>query len=158
MSNPEHTIYDCLYTYRVSDIISVYDGDTAIVVLDLGFNITTIQKIRVIGINTPELRGADTTEKAAAKYAKDLTYKFLKHSKTLIYSSNNLRGKYGRSLGDFYCGEKNQWLSDHLLELRAAVLYPRDDDTRKTEISNFKYLVDNNIIDPNAKASKTSIS
>lgn len=158
MGNPEHTIYDCLYTYKVKDTVSVYDGDTAIITIDLGFNTTTVQKVRIIGINTPEIRGADPIEKAAAKYAKDLTYKFLKYSKSLIYSSNNLRGKYGRSLGDFYCGDKSQWLSDYLLELRAAVLYPRSDDTRKNEIANFKYLVDNNIINTDAKAPKTPVS
>lgn len=43
-----------MYTYR-GRIIDVHDGDTVTVVIDLGFDITTTRKLRLHGINTPEL-------------------------------------------------------------------------------------------------------
>ena len=46
-----------LYHYR-SIVVSVYDGDTCTVDIDLGLNIWTLrEKIRLIRINAPELRG-----------------------------------------------------------------------------------------------------
>ena len=45
-----------MYTYRAK-IISVYDGDTVTALVDLGFGISTKIKVRLKGINTPELRG-----------------------------------------------------------------------------------------------------
>jgi micrococcal nuclease len=50
-----------MYTYRAK-IISVYDGDTVTALVDLGFGITNKIKIRLKGINTPEVRGAERPE------------------------------------------------------------------------------------------------
>lgn len=46
------------YTYQAK-IISVYDGDTCTAVIDLGFRISFEIKLRLAGINTPELRGEE---------------------------------------------------------------------------------------------------
>jgi endonuclease YncB( thermonuclease family) len=42
--------------FPVAEVLSVYDGDTAIVALYLGLDITTTETIRVYGIDTPEVR------------------------------------------------------------------------------------------------------
>jgi micrococcal nuclease len=47
------------YFYKAK-IISVYDGDTVTAVIDLGFEITKKIKIRLYGINAPEIRKANT--------------------------------------------------------------------------------------------------
>ena len=48
-----------LYTYNAR-CTSVYDGDSITVDIDLGFNHWMLnQKIRLFGINTPEVRGAE---------------------------------------------------------------------------------------------------
>jgi len=48
---------DSLYTYRAT-VTSVYDGDTITCTISLGFDIELKdQKIRLLGINAPEVRG-----------------------------------------------------------------------------------------------------
>ena len=39
-----------------------YDGDTIDFIIDVGFKMTTRQRIRLLGVNTPELRGASKEE------------------------------------------------------------------------------------------------
>ena len=40
----------------------VYDGDTIDMLIDVGFRMYSRQRIRVLGVNTPELRGDDKQE------------------------------------------------------------------------------------------------
>ena len=48
-----------MFEYR-AHIIKVYDGDTVTADIDLGFNvILKKQKLRLIGIDAPEIRGAE---------------------------------------------------------------------------------------------------
>ena len=50
-----------MYEYKAK-IIDVYDGDTFTFEVDLGFSITVKEKIRLAGINTPEVRGKSKLE------------------------------------------------------------------------------------------------
>tara|TARA_R110002020_G_scaffold317058_1_gene532732 strand:- start:79 stop:423 length:345 start_codon:yes stop_codon:yes gene_type:complete len=50
-----------MYEYKAK-IIDVYDGDTFTFEVDLGFSITVKEKIRLAGINTPEVRGKTKPE------------------------------------------------------------------------------------------------
>ena len=48
-----------LYTYKAT-CVRVYDGDSVTLDIQLGFNMAMLnQKIRLFGINTPEIRGAN---------------------------------------------------------------------------------------------------
>ena len=59
-----------MYEYRVK-IIKVVDGDTVDVDIDLGFGITlTDERVRIMGIDTPESRTRDKVEKVFGKAAK----------------------------------------------------------------------------------------
>lgn len=42
-----------LYTYKAK-CINVVDGDTVDVQIDVGFKMTTVQRLRLLGVNTPE--------------------------------------------------------------------------------------------------------
>ena len=55
-----------------------YDGDTIDLIIDVGFKMTTRQRIRLLGVNTPELRGAS---KEKGLYWRDMTRKWLKDAK-----------------------------------------------------------------------------
>jgi endonuclease YncB( thermonuclease family) len=44
-----------VYTYDHVTVLQVHDGDTFWALIDLGLRITTSQKIRVRGVNAPEL-------------------------------------------------------------------------------------------------------
>ena len=55
------------YCYPI-EIVSVYDGDTITCNIDLGFKIKLYkQKIRLFGINTPEVRGKSRPEGLISK-------------------------------------------------------------------------------------------
>ena len=53
----------CEFVYRVSSLEKVVDGDTIDVVLDLGFDVCTKQRVRLLGIDTPDSRTRDLDEK-----------------------------------------------------------------------------------------------
>src|SRR6056300_1298143 len=51
------------FKYRVSSLEKVVDGDTIDVAIDLGFDVCTKQRVRLLGIDTPESRTSDAEEK-----------------------------------------------------------------------------------------------
>ena len=98
-----------LYTYKVSKVHSVYDGDTCTVDIDLGLNIVIRkEKIRLFGINTPEIRGGTEEEKEKARQARDWLHEHLDSAdEVLIRTHKDKSGKYGRLLGELIADGKN---------------------------------------------------
>jgi len=86
-----------LYTYRAV-IVSVYDGDTLTVDIDLGFNTwMRKQKIRLYGIDTPEVRGEERPEGLEVK---EFVLQMCPPGKEVMLESiKDKTGKYGRWLG-----------------------------------------------------------
>ena len=98
-----------MYEYKAT-VTKVYDGDTITVDFDLGFGIALQkQTIRLLGINTPEVRGAERTEGIISRDA--LRQRILGKVVT-IKTSKDKKGKYGRWLGEVFMEEENinQWL------------------------------------------------
>ena len=94
-----------MYEYRVK-IIKVIDGDTVDVDIDLGFGITlTDERVRIMGIDTPESRTRDKVEKVFGKAAKQALLDMLGKTSILKTQINrdgeDMKGKFGRILGDF---------------------------------------------------------
>lgn len=105
-----------LYHYRAI-FRSNYDGDTVTLDLDLGLNVWLNQlKVRLFGIDTPELRARDEEEKEAARIARDFVARRIpKDSEVVVKTHKDKTGKYGRLLGTIYLptGESiNQLLVD----------------------------------------------
>jgi len=105
----------------VSRINSVYDGDTFKVDLDdyppiIGDNVS----IRVIGIDAPEIRSKDLSEKELAYKARDCARQLLLSAK-IILLKNLQRDKYFRILADVWCDDTN--LGEYLIEQGLAVAY-----------------------------------
>jgi len=80
-----------MYEYKAK-IISVYDGDTCTALVDLGFNINLEIKIRLFGIDTPELRGEDRDNGIKSRDRLNVTIKTYK----------DRTEKYGRWLASIY--------------------------------------------------------
>jgi micrococcal nuclease len=59
-----------LYEYS-SYCRRVIDGDTVELVVDMGFHMSCVHHFRLIGVDTPELRGGTAESKAAARRARD---------------------------------------------------------------------------------------
>jgi len=77
-------------------ILRVIDGDTIEAAIFLGFNISIKKRIRIIGINAPEIRSkVESTRKAAALAKKRLEELF--PTKDLMIESKGF-DKYGRCL------------------------------------------------------------
>lgn len=87
------------YVYRVAKVDRVIDGDTVDLLIDLGFNIFTKQRIRFAGIDTPELRGGTDESKARARAAAARVEDLLSSGEVFVRTEHDKTGKYGRYLG-----------------------------------------------------------
>ncbi len=82
-----------MYEYSAK-IIDVYDGDTFTFEVDLGFSIQVTEKLRLYGINTPEVRGSEKIfGKEVRDYVSDLIL-----GKTVRLEVFK-KGKFGRYIG-----------------------------------------------------------
>lgn len=89
-----------MWTYECK-IRRVVDGDTVDVDIDLGFDVLlSNQRIRLYGIDTPESRTRDLTEKRYGNAAKRFLKEMLGKSAQLKTHKDG-RGKFGRILGEF---------------------------------------------------------
>jgi micrococcal nuclease len=43
-----------MYEYAIKEIVKVVDGDTIDIVIDLGFNLSKKERVRLAGIDSPE--------------------------------------------------------------------------------------------------------
>ena len=90
-----------MYEYNVT-IVKVVDGDTVDVDIDLGFGMTyKKQRVRMLGIDTPESRTRDKVEKKFGKASKAHLKKLLSNSERISLISHD-KGKFGRILGELY--------------------------------------------------------
>lgn len=105
----------------VSDITSIYDGDTFRVNISYWPDIIG-QKIpvRVNGIDTPEMRGKCKNEIELARKAKKVTVDMLRNSKK-IELRNIKRGKYFRIVADVFVDGKS--LAEVLVQKNLAYRY-----------------------------------
>jgi len=94
-----------MYRYKV-DVTRIVDGDTVDVDIDLGFKITMKkQRVRLMGIDTPESRTRDLEEKFYGKQAKKFLTEILKDSNIELVVHD--KGKFGRIIGELFIIEKH---------------------------------------------------
>jgi len=98
-----------MHTYKCT-ILRVVDGDTVDVDIDLGFGVwMRKERIRVLGIDTPESRTRDKTEKIYGNLAKEFVKDFLPiGSKQTLVTEKDKTGKFGRILGKFLVYDKKE--------------------------------------------------
>ena len=90
-----------MYQYKIKKINRVIDGDTVDVDIDLGFGITTTQRIRLKDIDAAEIRTKDLEEKEEGFKAKEWLEKELSREGEWIIDTYK-EDKYGRILGTLY--------------------------------------------------------
>ena len=94
-----------MYEYRVK-ILKVVDGDTVDVDIELGFGVVLAdERVRIMGIDTPESRTSNRVEKlfglAAKARLKELLGKTAILQTQINKNGEDMKGKFGRVLGDF---------------------------------------------------------
>jgi len=88
-----------LFNYRAI-VTGVYDGDSITIDIDLGFNNwKKNQKVRLLGINTPEIRGE---ERPDGLVARDRLRELILDKEIIITSYKDKSGKYGRWLATVF--------------------------------------------------------
>lgn len=85
-----------MYSYNAK-VISVYDGDTVTLEVDLGFSFRFTNSYRLLRINCPELRGEF---KEDAKKSRDRMRELLLNKKVVIRTVKDATEKYGRYLAE----------------------------------------------------------
>lgn len=93
-----------LYHYKAK-VVSVYDGDTCTIDIDLGLH-TWIrgEKIRLNRINAPELKGKDRIKGLASR---DFLKSLILDKEIIIETIKDAKEKYGRYLGEIWLKDKN---------------------------------------------------
>ena len=98
---------------RHAKLKRVIDGDTLRLQIDQGFGGFLIHDVRLVGVNTPEVRGK---ESAAGGYVKSRVIEWMDDcTDILIHSKIFELGKFGRCLCDVWVNGRNlnRFLIDH---------------------------------------------
>jgi len=90
-----------MYTYFVKSVDRVVDGDTIDISIDLGFNLTKKERVRLAGIDTPEKRTKNEKEKEMGYQATEFLEMHLMEATKLTVRTEK-EGKFGRMLGWLY--------------------------------------------------------
>lgn len=83
--------------YYIAKVVSVYDGDKCTREVDLGFKTSLRIKVRLIGIDTPEIRTKDSEEKELGYKTRDWLRERILGKKVILHTKE--KGKFGRWLG-----------------------------------------------------------
>ena len=143
-----------MYEYRCK-VIKVIDGDTVDVDIDLGFDIMLRdERVRIMGIDTPESRTRDKVEKKFGLASKARLKELIGGKsgpilKTQINKKGEeMRGKFGRILGDFVT-EDGRMVTDILVEEGHAVAYfgGSKEEIQDKHMANRKKLIREGLID-----------
>jgi micrococcal nuclease len=141
-----------VYEYR-AELIKVVDGDTVAVDIDLGFGVwLKDERVRIMGIDTPESRTRDQVEKlfglAAKKRVQELLEKNVVLKTFAAKDGEDMKGKFGRILGDFYIESEGKLLTEVMIDEGHAVPYhgQSKDDIHEMHLSNRERLVAKGIV------------
>lgn len=133
-------------------VINVVDGDTVDVDIDLGFGITLRdERVRIMGIDTEESRTSDKVEDLFGETAKTRVKELMKDGAKLITtedkSGEDMKGKFGRILGDFRL-PSGKTLTETLIEEHLAVPYhgQSKDDIRAQHLANREQLLNEGVV------------
>lgn len=102
-------------------VIKVYDGDTITIANRLPYTKSPLYRfsVRIKGIDCPEIRGSNESERICAQIAKDFVYNLVMDQNIIL--DNMKTDKYGRILADVLVEGEN--LGDLLIRSRLAVRY-----------------------------------
>ena len=140
-------------------VLKVVDGDTVDVDIDLGFGVCLKdERVRIMGIDTPESRTSDRVEDLFGEAAKARLKELMKHGGKLITtedkSGEDMKGKFGRILGDFkvdYNGEMKRVTEIMIAEGHCVPYFGGSkEDTQAAHAENRKRLLAEGVVSQDA--------
>ncbi len=108
------------HEFYKAKVVDLYDADTFTLAVDIGFDLTITDNVRLFGLDTPELRTRNSCEKKLGYEAKDYT-KDLIFGKTFDVEFHG-KGKFGRYLVNLILPD-GETLTEHLIEKEFAYAY-----------------------------------
>ena len=111
-----------MYEYKAS-LDRVIDGDTIDVVVDLGFYTRIKERLRLAGIDTPEVYGTkrDSKEYQKGVEAKKYVEKRLQENNNEMTIKTEKVGKYRRWIAEIFFEDSKKPLNQELVEKGLAV-------------------------------------
>jgi micrococcal nuclease len=103
-----------LYNYK-AHVLRVLDGDTIEVTIDVGFNISINQIVRLSGIDSPEIHSLNEKEKQAGLFVKDYVSELL-IGEDVFLQTIKYDDKYGRYLANVVLMDGSM-LNEHLINI-----------------------------------------
>jgi micrococcal nuclease len=105
------------YIYRIKQITKVVDGDTIDADIDLGFDISLTKRIRLAGVDTPESRTSDATEKKYGLESKEWLKHKVESAKNILIKTElpDSTEKYGRIIGHLFINDQETSLNDQMI-------------------------------------------
>ncbi len=88
-----------VYSYKAV-VLRWFDGDTVRVELDLGFDVSVRKTVRLAGVDAPELRAGDVSEKTRARTALAFAASLAPPGSVVQATTVPAGDKYGRFLAD----------------------------------------------------------
>jgi len=121
----------------VKKLYKVVDGDTIDVDIDLGFDISLFQRVRLAGIDTPESRTKDVYEKKLGLEVKEKLNDLLKNATKIVIKTEkpDSTEKYGRILGWLFVDDGKLSINEQLIKEGYAWEYMGE-----TKVKNFELL------------------
>tara|TARA_R110000787_G_scaffold149669_1_gene263630 strand:- start:940 stop:1356 length:417 start_codon:yes stop_codon:yes gene_type:complete len=111
-----------MYEYYC-EVTKIIDGDTLDVEIDLGFATKlTKQRIRMLGIDTPESRTRDLEEKSRGLLSKKFLINLCPLGSKIRLRSHG-KGKFGRILGEIFTPEGEVSINKQMCDEGYAVEY-----------------------------------
>jgi len=147
-----------MYEYKAK-LLKVVDGDTVDVDIDLGFGVwLKDERVRIMGIDTPESRTRDKVEKVFGLASKDRLKELLGKDCTLktfaAKDGEDMKGKFGRILGDFYvyypAEDREVLVTEIMIKEGHAVKYHGQNkaDVEMAHLANRNRLMSEGVVDP----------
>jgi micrococcal nuclease len=141
-----------VYEYK-ANLVKVVDGDTVDVDIDLGFGVwMRDERVRIMGIDTPESRTSDKVEKLFGLAAKNRVKEMLESNVILktfaAKDGEDMKGKFGRILGDFFIEAEGKLLTEVMIDEGHAVPYHggSKDETQAAHMANRERLVAEGVV------------
>ena len=147
-----------MYEYKCT-ILRVVDGDTVDVDIDLGFGVWMHkERVRMMGIDTPESRTRDKVEKKFGLASKEYVKAYLPIGSMQILkteidkSGEDKKGKFGRILGDFLVYDSKEDAQKKLTEIMISQGYgvayhgQSKDDIHEAQMANRKRLIEAKVV------------